>query len=270
MDNYARVAYYVGCLMHHTRWSHEQLVRHQNKSLREVVRYAYDNVPFYHRKLRSLGIRPGDVKTREDLRRLPVVGRDELQKNSGALISSRFDVSRLRAVSTSGSSGKPLFTYLTGRENDFRRAKLLRPHLVCGQRPRDRWVLIGPPHQQGNVNRLQKLLDFYVPMFVSVFDEPAQQIAKAEELKPDVLDGYSNSLLLIARELEKKGNSSIRPRFVMGGAELIDGPSRSLVEKVFQAPFYDQYASEELQMIAWQCPGALVIMLTQTRLSCSS
>jgi len=40
---------------------------------------------------------------------------------------------------------------------------------------------------------------------------------------------------------------------VMGGAELIDGASRQFVEKVFDAPFLDQYASEELQMIAWQC-----------------
>jgi phenylacetate-CoA ligase len=41
----------------------------------------------------------------------------------------------------------------------------------------------------------------------------------------------------------------------MGGAEQLDAAGRKLVEKSFDAPFFDQYASEELQMIAWQCPA---------------
>jgi len=44
---------------------------------------------------------------------------------------------------------------------------------------------------------------------------------------------------------------------MMGGAELIDIPSRRFLEEIFRAQFYDQYASEELQMMAWQCPAKL-------------
>jgi phenylacetate-CoA ligase len=252
--NYFRMAYDVASLLRHTRWSRERLLDYQDKRVREIVRYAFDNVPFYHDKFLKSGVRPDDVKSVADLNRLPIIRREELQENSGRIISSEFDSNRLNVVSTSGSSGKPLITYLTKREDEFRKAKLLRPHIVCGQKPWDRWVLIEPTRHIKRLGRLQRVLGFYAPVFVSIFDDVARQASSVEELDPEVLDGYSNSLFILAEEVERRSIKTIRPRFIMGGAELIDGASRRFVERVFDAPFFDQYASEELQMIAWQCP----------------
>jgi len=87
-----------------------------------------------------------------------------------------------------------------------------------------------------------------------VFDDTSTQVSVIEDLKPDILDGYSSSLLLLAKEVEKRGIWTIRPRFIIGGAELIDNSSRQFIEKVFDAPFYDQYACVETERMAWQCP----------------
>ena len=257
MYNYFRAAYYTACLLRHTHWSRKQLLNYQNKKMRKIVKYAYENVPFYHEKFRQLEIKPEDVKTIEDLKKLPIMKRDELQKNTERLTSREFDVDKLKMTSTSGSTGRPLFTYLSKKEEEFRHAKLLRPHIVCGQKPRDKWALIGPPQHSKKVNRLQKFLGVYTPIFVSVFDAVSEQISAIEKIRPAVLDGYSSSLFLLAKEIEKNWIDTIRPRFSMGGAELIDGPSRKFIENIFGAPYYDQYASEEFQMMAWQCPEKL-------------
>lgn len=254
MYNYFRIAYFLASLMHHTRWNVNQLLEHRNKKLRRVVKYAYEHVPFYHHKFRQLGLKPEEVRTVEDLKKLPVIGKEELQKYRENMISEEFDPSRLKVVSTSGSTGRPTFIYLTKREDEFRKAKLLRPHLVCGQRPRDRWVMIGPPEYRGDVSRLQRFLGIYAPILVSVFDDAAKQVSAVEKIKPDVLDGYSSSIFLLAKEVEKNSVRTVKPRFIMGGAELIDEPSRRLIEDVFEAPFYDQYGCQELEMLAWQCP----------------
>jgi phenylacetate-CoA ligase len=222
--------------------------------VREIVKYAYEHVPFYHEKLRQNGLKPEDIKTVEDLNKLPITRREELQRNSDKLISNKFDVKKLKVVSTSGSSGKPLFTYLTRKEEEFRHAKLLRPHIICGQKPRDKWVLLGPPQHIKKLNWIQKVFGLYAPHFVSIFEPVPTQLSKIKLLNPDVLDGYSTSLYLLAQEHEKEGGNIIKPKFLMGGAELLDNPSRRQIEETFNAPYYDQYASEELQMIAWQCP----------------
>lgn len=255
MYNYLRVAYHVTSLSRHTHWSRRQLSDYQNKQVREIVRYAYDHVPFYHKKLSRLELRPEDIRTVEDLNKLPIVERDELQKNSEELISDGFDANRLFVASTSGSTGRPFFTYLSKKEREFRHAKLLRPHIVCGQKPWDKWVIIGPPHSNRKLAKLQKILGIYAPIFVSVFEHASKQLSAIEQLKPKVLDGYSSSLFLLAREAEKKGAINVRPSFLMGGGELIDDADRRFLENIFAAPYYDQYASEEFQMLAWQCPA---------------
>ena len=36
------------------------------KMLRGIIKHAYENVPLYHRKFNSVGVKPDDTKTVED------------------------------------------------------------------------------------------------------------------------------------------------------------------------------------------------------------
>jgi phenylacetate-CoA ligase len=255
MYNYFRLVYYLADLMRYTHWDSGRLKEYQNRKLRETVKYAYDHVEFYHRKFRALGLKPEDITTVEHLSKLPVMNRDEMQASSCQLMSDEFSAEKLAVASTSGSTGRPFFTYLTKREDEFRKAKLLRPHLVCGQKIRDKWVVIAPPWHSGKTSSLQRALRVFVPNIVSVFDSVSQQMSAVKKLQPDVVDGYSSSLRILAEEVSKDGGDVIRPRLTMGGAELIDEYSRRIIENAFRAPYYDQYGSEEFQMLAWQCPA---------------
>lgn len=57
----------------------------------------------------------------------------------------------------------------------------------------------------------------------------------------------------MAKTVEKRGNNTIKPKLVIGGAELVDDFTRKVVEKTFHAPFYDQYGCVEFERIASQC-----------------
>jgi phenylacetate-CoA ligase len=253
LNEYFWIAYYLQGLLRHLHWSRDKIEEHQNLRLRAVVLYAYNHVPFYHRKFKALGVNPEALKTVQDLRKLPIVTRTELQRDPLSVLSDEFDARALKTVSTSGSSGLPLFTRLTAREDAFRKAKLLRANIICGQKPRDKWVVITAPQHESHTSSFQKLLSVYLPTPVSVFDSTTEQLLEIEKLKPDVLDGYSSSLLLLAKEMDKIGNRTIKPRLIIGGAELIEHDSRRFVEEVFEAPFYDEYACVELERLAWQC-----------------
>lgn len=254
MTNYFRAFYYLNSMIKRAYWNQDRLAEYQNKRLRKIIKYAYDYVPYYHKKFRKLGIKPLDIKTKKDLNRLPIISKDEIRENLKEMISKEFNVNDLKMLSTSGSTGEPLLLYITGAENEFRKAKHLRANISCGQKLRDRWVVITAPHHFGEATKLQRMLGFYAPTPVSVFNDVSTQISTLERMKPDILDGYSSSLLILAKELRKREIGTIRPRFIIGGAELIDDYSRHFAEKVFGAPFYDQYSSVELERMAWQCP----------------
>lgn len=95
------------------RASRAELTRLQTRRLREQVRHAAAHSPFYKRKFREAGIRPEQVRTLEDLRRLPFTTKDELKENQakrppwGDLLAVPFaDV--LRVHLTSATTGRPL------------------------------------------------------------------------------------------------------------------------------------------------------------------
>jgi phenylacetate-CoA ligase len=239
--------------MRRAYWSRERLLEYRNKRLREIVKYAYNNVPFYHEKFMQAGLNPEDIRTADDLSKLPVIRKDEVKRNLERMVSKEYNVSGLKMLRTSGSTGEPLYFYISRREDEFRKARHLRANIACGQRLRDRWVTITSPIYFNQATRLQRFLRFYAPMSVSVFDDVSTQISVIGRLKPDVLDGYASSLLLLAREVEKRGIDTIRPRIIISGADLIDPASRQIVEKVFGVPFYDQYGAAEFERLAWQC-----------------
>ncbi len=253
MTNYLRALGYMNSLVRRGSWSKAKLKEYQDRKLREIVGYAYDNCPFYHGQFKNAGLRPEDVKTTEDLQKLPLVRKSDLISNMNEVVSKRFDLGRLRLQRTSGSTGRPLYIYLTERENEFRKAKHLRAQIALGQKPWDRWVTITSPLHFAETSRLQKFARFFSITPVSVFEDVGVQLSKISAAKPDVIDGYSNSILLLAKEIKRRGSDPLKVKFIVSGAEWIDGSSREFVEKVFDVPFYDQYASVEFERIAWQC-----------------
>jgi len=255
MPNLLRILYYLARAMKRAYWNSGKLRRYQEKRLRSVVEYAYNFIPFYHEKIRKAGISPSDIKTLEDLYKLPIIRKDEFRReNPRRLVSVEFDIEKLKVVRTSGSTGKPFQVYINGAEDDWRKSIYMRANISCGQKPGDNWVAITAPHHFSDTTNTQRRLGIFAQTCISVFADIDEQIRLVNEAKPDILDGYSGSLLLLAKEFQKRRVKPIKPRIVFGTAELIDNVSRRFIEQMFNAPFYDQFGCSEVDRTAWQCP----------------
>lgn len=77
------------------------------RRLRETVERLYRQVPFYRRRLEEAGFEPGDLRTLEDLERLPFTTKDDLRDNYpfGLFAVPMRDIVRIHA--SSGTTGKP-------------------------------------------------------------------------------------------------------------------------------------------------------------------
>jgi phenylacetate-CoA ligase len=251
-----RVLYYLSRSMRRPYWSHEELREYQEKRLRDIVRHAYEYVPLYHDRFKAAGIVPSDIKSIEDLDKIPIIRKEEFKKQDPSrLVSSRFDIAKLKIIRTSGSTGKPFQIYVSPVEDSWRKAIYMRANISCGQRMRDEWVVVTSPHHFTDTTGLQRRIKIYAQTCVSVFDKIDEQVKTISRMGPDVLDGYSGSLVLIAKEIKRSGTNDIRPRMMFGSAELIDDVSRRFIEEVFHAPFYDQFGCAEVDRTAWQCPS---------------
>ena len=53
----------------------------QLKKLKETVKYEYDNVPYYREKMDKAGVKPEDIQTLEDIRKLPFITKEDIAAN---------------------------------------------------------------------------------------------------------------------------------------------------------------------------------------------
>ena len=86
--------------------SRDEMAALQSERLIDVVNRVYNNVEFYRKKMRELGIEPGDIKGIEDIDKLPFTTKEDLRDNYpfGMLAIPKQDVVRVQG--TSGTTGK--------------------------------------------------------------------------------------------------------------------------------------------------------------------
>jgi len=81
----------------------EELERLQRRRLRSTLKLAYEKTRFYREKLKQVGVQLNDIKTYDDLVKIPFSSKEDFVKDYSALIASRVSVWH----TTSGTSGLP-------------------------------------------------------------------------------------------------------------------------------------------------------------------
>lgn len=96
--------------------SRDEMVALQSERLVKQVANVYEHVEFYHRKMKELGVEPGDIKGIEDIDKLPFTTKEDLRDNYpfGLLAVPKSKVARVQG--TSGTTGK--LTLASYTEND--------------------------------------------------------------------------------------------------------------------------------------------------------
>lgn len=241
-------------LMRSQWWSYEELKELQDKKLRAIVKYAYETIPLYHEKLKNAGVRPEAIKTVEDLVKLPYTTKAEIHANfPDKVIAPQVDINKCWTPRTSGSTGIPLTVVYDEAAEDFEKATALRPNLCCGQGLFDKWIVLTSPHHIKDKKRWFQEFGLFNPISISMFSDFKEQISKIEQIKPDIIDGYSSAIYLLAQEV-KKSHTDINPRIVFGTAEFLTEEMRDVINSVFGVEIFDQFGGVEMGRTAWECP----------------
>lgn len=76
--------------------------------LRAIARHAAETVPYYRDLFRERRIDPGEIRSVDDLRRLPLLAKETVQRDPDRFRSGSPAIANAVPFPTSGSSGTPL------------------------------------------------------------------------------------------------------------------------------------------------------------------
>ena len=254
------------------RWSPERIRALQNERFLEAMRIGWNN-PFYQRLWKNAGIEPGDIRSLEDITKLPTYNSDDLKDDQQnhppfgvmpgySTFKDHMSRTPTKLQTSGGTTGKPRLTLHGIAEWEWNSLGAARGLYVQGVRPGDimqipatcslanlGWAIYKGCHDYLGVlpvttgsgvvtpsrRQLEVAFDIGVNCWMS-FPEYLLRLAEAskEELGRDV------------RELNTKMITS----FLGPDTE---GTLRKQLESLWGCPVYDNYGTNEVGEGAFEC-----------------
>ena len=97
----------------------EEMIALQNERLVKQVKHVWDNVPYYRKKMEEKGVTPDDIKSIEDLHKLPFLSKADLREAYPYGLMGKPLKDCVRIQSTSGTTGKRVVAFYTQHDIDL-------------------------------------------------------------------------------------------------------------------------------------------------------
>jgi phenylacetate-CoA ligase len=244
-----------------TQWlSTSQMRELQDEKLRRLIRHAYRSVPYYRLRMKEAKLGPEDIRTQEDLYKLPYLTKDDVRKHLHFdIMAEGINHRDILKISTSGSTGEPFVCYADRDQLEFRWAATLRSQEWTGYRFGDPTVRLW--HQTIGMSKSQAFKEHadalfanrtYVPIFEMTPAKLEEMVALLEREKPVLVDGYAEAFDYIGQYISSRGGLDFRPKALLSSAQTLPKKSREIIEAAFGCKVYDKYGSREFSGIAYE------------------
>lgn len=227
-------------------WTARKLQEYQNKQLKYLIGHIYKNVPYYHYLFKSLNLDPNDIKTKDDLNKLPILTKEDIRKDPASFLSINIKKNSLIKHSTSGSSGKVFEYYIDKNLVSMYRAMGIRGWEFAGYSIGDRIVTVaGSSLLSKNMNTLNKIR-FYISRNLPLSsynmenDKVINYINQIIKFKPKFIRGYPSSIAILADYILKNNLHEIKPSTIITTAETLYSTDKKIITEAFDCDIIDQ------------------------------
>lgn len=246
----------------------EKLRRLQLARFKEIMRWAYDHSPFYHKMYSDAGIEPGDIRTLADIARVPKMEKAMMRSAQG-IGKEPFPYGDMLSVplkdvtiyrQTSGTTGQPVYWGDTWQDWEGGVEAYCYALYAQGYRHTDRFFLpfgynifiaFWTAHYAG-----EKLGCEVIPG--GVLNTEAR-ILKMKELNATAMGATPSYILVMADTARNKlglnppKDLSIRKITVAGEPGGSIPSTKKRMEEAWGAKVYDQLGSTESGHPGWEC-----------------
>ena len=247
--NQILASYYLSQLKRDQWKSPRKLKNIQFEKLKAIIKHAYNYVPYYHRLFSAAKTRPEDIRDQDDLRKMPLTSKQDLQKNYSCIVPRGINVSKFHSSFTSGSTGTPLRIIHDWYHGSHANASKRYSFFESGLRLRDRFVTVWGRAEsilrtRNYVRLWGDISETIVPLY-----RQEKLIKILQRINPDVINTFPSVLSSLATY----DISEINPRLIFTQGEVVTQHCRDVVKKMFNLELFEIYGSVEFSHLAFEC-----------------
>ncbi|KJS28681.1 MAG: hypothetical protein VR64_23460 [Desulfatitalea sp. BRH_c12] len=241
--------------------AHATIQEQKLDKIKNLLRHAYESTVFYKERLNQTGIKPRDIKSLDDLKKIPPLTREDLNSQLQALISDRYSKDQIHYDKTGGSTG--LSTQFV-RSNEclaIKKATEFRFNSWAGWKPGERILYYWSPIQDFSSNNkkpneiIQKYFRKRLALYAGKLNPEilAQHAEKWKKFQPHLVRAFPSSLQMFAEYLNENNISPYSPKAIITVGETLNQFQRALFEKTFRCKVFNCYVSRECGNMASEC-----------------
>ncbi|HMH48732.1 MAG TPA: AMP-binding protein [Candidatus Acidoferrum sp.] len=247
-----------------TQWmAPPELAASQHRQLVVVAEHAARHAPLFRRRLARAHVEPRDLLSPDGLRKVPLLHRRDLQSAGPELYCTDVPPSHLplEETRTSGSTGEPVVVKRTAVDQLFWSAMTIRDHLW-----HERDVGKGLSVIRATIQSYSRVASWGPPMSTLFATGPSQRIpiTTSAEQQLDWLAAFKpNNLVIYPASLDALARFCGQRQVVLPGlqhirtiGETLPPAVRALASAAFGAKVEDVYSSQEMGVIAIECPSS--------------
>jgi phenylacetate-CoA ligase len=228
----------------------KQLRLVQEKKIRKIVRYAYQNVPFYRKRFDQVGLKPESIRKLEDVAKIPLTAKSDLINNY-PLGMLAVPADRLYCLhASSGTTGKPIVVAYTRGDLECWSRLMGRTYDVAGVRKGDVVQnMFGYGLFTGGLGFHYGARAIGATIVPTSSGNTKRQFLLMKDLRTRVVTGTPSYMVYLCEASRAAGYDPKRDfnlKVGIFGAEPWSEEARRKIEDVFGLRAYDIYGMSEL------------------------
>lgn len=241
----------------HDGWDEQQLAEYNWKRRLAILKFAYENSPYYYNLYKNAGLEPGDIKNETDWCKVPMLAREALRFNFDEIKIRNLKPGTYALYTTGGSTGEPSKVL---KDNGFSsRGMIWRSGVWAGKQFGQNSAVIMRTHPTDWKGRVRNFLASWPAkkIMLDAGDMSEQNIRQFIEewrrYKPQSVSSYVGGVHELAIYCLQHGIELPPPKVISTTAAPLEDIVRQTISRAFHAPVYDNYVATEAHPMANQC-----------------
>lgn len=249
-------------IKHLNTLSSEEIQKWQLSQLSLLLDHAYNNTVYYKEVFDSLNLKPNDIKSFDDLKKLPVLTRDIIKERFNDIVPKNIKSIKHRYSHTGGSTGEPMKYICDENTWGFVTAMKIHSWQTTGYYYGDLFMSLGssslfPVNKKSLVHEIYFKLRNTIPLNGMNMDDAicAKYVEIAKRHKVKYIYGYATAIYLLAKYCSKN-NVTIDLNVAYTTAEKLHPHYRKMISETFNCKVMDCYGSKDGGVTAYEVhPG---------------
>ncbi|MCA9254091.1 MAG: phenylacetate--CoA ligase family protein [Phycisphaerales bacterium] len=240
-------------------WSRDKAEAWTLDRLRDIVRLAAEQSPFFQRHFADAGFDAADLKSLDDLNRLPTIDKTTIREHGDAMLTQPKNAPGVDYVTTGGSGGAPMGFHIGADRSAIEYAYLVAGWRRAGFGPNDTQAVfrgqVVAPDRTGLRHNFDPILRrHYYSNFHMTDDNMDRYVDHLSTIGACYLHVYPSSMATLTRYLQRAdrrlpGNV----RGILAGSEIVYDADREATEQLTGLRYYSWYGHSEKLVLAAEC-----------------